>query len=182
MMRFNKMIINIQDAIIEFCIYNSSTNDYVNEKQIESIVKSAFDLIDKNKGACINIEKIYRYNIYAGEEFTDEILPIEIKKKDVLVERAIVLGSFSIDSYSSNVGENNYILRGYDVVYDIDSKKIELLYRIFTTTDDMTTVYRVKTDLYEDFCLIKFITSISSQIIVKLNQNIGVIGLRKEVA
>ena len=174
MMRFNKVINDIKEAMLQFCMEQSVMNGYSAEEEIQAVVKSAFDVFDKNQGTSLPVEPVYRYSMYAGEQFTDEILPAEIKENGELFERAIFLGSFLLDSYSSDTCESNLILRGYDVVYDINSKEIVLLYRIMTTDDDITTVYRVDTDIYEDFDVFEFVIDISAQIIIRLKQSLSI--------
>ena len=77
------------------------------------------------------------------------------------------------DTYTADDNEAATIARGYDVVYDIKSSEIKLLYRIMTTDDNLTTFYRVNTDVYEDFDVYEFIIDISSQIVGKLKQSIS---------
>lgn len=185
MIRFNKISTQIKEAMFKFCMEQSVMNGYSDKAETYAIVKSAFNVIDKIQGTSLPVEPVYRYIMYAGEQFTDEILPADIKENGEIFKRTISLGSFLLDSYSSDTCEGNLIMRGYDVVYDIDSKEIVLLYRIMTTDDDITTVYRVDTDIYEDFDVFEFIIDISAQIIIRLKQSLSIPNISvilKEVA
>ena len=112
--------------------------------------------------------------MYAGEQYTDEIFPESIKENGTIYEKAIHLGTFMIDSYTADTEEARAIARGYDVVYDLESCEIKLLYRVMTTDDSVTTLYRVDTDVYEDFDVYEFVIDISSQIMGKLKQSLSV--------
>jgi hypothetical protein len=43
-----------------------------------------------------------------------------------------------------------------------------------TTDDDITTIYRVDTDLYEDFDVFEFVIDISAQIMIRLKQSLSI--------
>ena len=60
------------------------------------------------------------------------------------------------------------------MVYDLDSQEIKLLYRIMTVDESVTTLYRVDTDLFEDFDVYEFMIDISSQMIGKLKQSLSI--------
>ena len=87
----------------------------------------------------------------------------------MITARGIQLGAFIVDGYSADTTDK-VIMRGYDVVYDPDEKVIKLLYRIMISDEDITTVYRVETELYEDFDVYSFILDVTSQMAGKLRQ------------
>lgn len=173
MMRFTKVNDDIQAALVRFCTEQETLSEYMSENEIEYVVESAFSVMNRIPTTGMRVEPIYRYHLYAGAAFADEIFPYSIKENGVLYNNAIQLGTFLIDSYRASSDETKRIVRGYDVVYDLDSSEIRLLYRIATTDDSMTTLYRVDTDLYEDFNFYEFIIDLSAQMIAKLNCNQG---------
>jgi len=174
MMRFNKIIDGMREALFQFCMEQSAMNGYTSVEEIEALVNSAFDVFNRIPATSFSSAPVYRYQIYAGEELTDEIFPEEIRENGKLFERSIHFGTFMIDGYSACTDETKGIARGYDVVYDFKSGEIKLLYSVMTTDDSVTTIYRVETDVYEDFNLYEFMIDISSQIIGKLNQSVRV--------
>lgn len=173
MMRFTKITEDMQSALMQFCMEQQAMNRYVNEENMENLIESAFAVFNKISDAGLPVVPIYRYHLYAGAHFTDEIFPYSIKENGVLYDKIIHLGTFLIDSYLSDTEETRSIVRGYDVVYDLDTQQIKLLYRIVTTDNSLTTIYRVDTDLYEDFDVNEFMIDISSQIICKLKQSLS---------
>lgn len=174
MMRFTKLTEDMREAMFQFCMEQTEMNGYTGEEEVEALVNSAFDVCDRIPATALPIVPVYRYHMYAGEQFTDEILPESIKENGTIYDRAIQLGTFMIDSYSADTEETKAIIRGYDVVYDLDSEEIKLLYRVMTTDNSVTTLYRVDTDLYEDFDVYEFIIDISAQIIGRLKQSLSV--------
>lgn len=174
MMKFTKLTDNVKEAMLQFCFEQETMNRYANEEEVKNIIESAFAVLNRMPAVSLPVVPIYRYHMYAGEQFTDEILPNSIKENGILYDEAIHLGTFMLDSYSADTEEAKAIIRGYDVVYDLDSKEIKLLYRLMTTDNSVTTLYRVDTDLYEDFDVYEFIIDISAQIIGKLKQSLSV--------
>lgn len=170
MMSFIKITEDIQKAIVQFCIKQQSVNGYTKAEETETLAKSAFLVMNRIPDTRLPVAPIYRYHIYAGAEYTDELFPFSIKENGILYENSIHLGTFMLNSYSA--GTKN-IVRGYDVIYDLDTKKLRLLYRISTADDYVKTIYRVDTDLYEDFDANEFIIDISSQLIGKLKQSLS---------
>lgn len=174
MMRFTKLTDNMKEAMLQFCFEQETMNRYANEEKVENMVESAFAVLNKMPAVSLPVVPIYRYHMYAGEQYTEEILPNSIKENGILYDRAVHLGTFMLDSYSADTEEVKAIIRGYDVIYDIDTEEIKLLYRVMTTDDSVTTLYRVDTDLYEDFDAYEFMIDISAQIIGKLKQSISI--------
>lgn len=103
--------------------------------------------------------------------YADEILPNSIKENGVIIERGINLGTFIIDHYSCDTGEK--IVRGYDVVYDLDKREIALIYRIEVMDKGVRNLYRVETDLFEDFDVWQFMFDITSDISDTLRRKIA---------
>lgn len=171
-MRFNAITKNIQAALIRFCMEQEVMNRYADEEEIKNTLVSAFVGLNKILSASLPVVPIYRYHMYAGEQFTDEILPDSIKENGILYDEVIHLGTFKTDSYYANNEKTKTIVRGYDVIYDIYSEEIKLLYRILTSDEDVTILYRADTDLYEDFEVYEFLFDIISQIKMKLTQNV----------
>lgn len=174
MMRFTKLNDDMRDALLQFCFEQNELNGYTEEGEIETLVESAFEVLKKPDGTSLPVTPIYRYNMYAGEQFTGEILPDDIKENGIICRNAVMLGTFTLDTYTANTEEDRAIVRGYDVYYDIDSEEICLIYRVVTTDDSVTTIYRVDTDVYEDFDVYEFVISISAQLMGKLKQSLSV--------
>lgn len=175
MMRFLKISEDILEALVEFCSEQNCANSYVSEDEIETLVESAIVVMNKIPESKLPVVKLYQYNMFAGVEFTDEILPKNIKEKGLLYDNVIHLGTFMIDSYAANTKEMNAIVTGYDVIYDIKNAEIKLLYKVMITNDSVTTLYRVDTDLYEDFDVYEFIIDLTSQLTVRLRQGLRMI-------
>lgn len=175
MMRFTKVTEDMREAMLQFCMEQSEMNGYTSEDEVMALVDSAFDVFDKASKTALPVVPVYRYHMYAGEQYTDEILPESIRENGVIYDRAVQLGTFMLDSYSADTEEAKAIIRGYDVIYDLDSEEIKLLYRVMTADDSVTTLYRVDTDLYEDFDVYEFMIDISAQIIGKLKQSLSVL-------
>lgn len=173
MMRFTKLTESMREAMFQFCFEQETMNRYANE-EVENIVESAFAVLNRMSAVSLPVVPVYRYHMYAGEQYTDEILPESIRENGVIYDRAVQLGTFMLDSYSADTEESKAIIRGYDVIYDLDSEEIKLLYRVMIADDSVTTLYRVDTDLYEDFDVYEFMIDISAQIIGKLKQSLSV--------
>ena len=175
MMRFTKISEDIFEALVQFCSNQNCASGYVSEDEIESLVESAIVVMNKIPEAKLPVVELYQYNMFAGGEFTDEILPENIKEKGLLYDNVIHLGTFMIDSYATNTKEMNAIVTGYDVIYDIKNTEIKLLYKVMITNDSVTTLYRIDTDLYEDFDVYEFIIDLTSQLTVRLRQGLSMI-------
>lgn len=163
----------IKDALLCFCLEQCSVNGGVAVDEVENLVNKAFEVFEKNPCAHIDPISLYRYHLYAGERYTDEIFPDNIKENGVICERCLHLGTFLAKEYSDNV--NKIITLGYDVVYDLDKEEIKLLYRVVFSDNIIVTVYRVETEYFEDFDVTGFMLDLTSQIAGKLKQNGNVI-------
>ncbi len=169
MMRFEAITDDMREAVFRFCMEQCSMNRTVSVDEIKKLVTTAFDVFNKVPYAGIGTTPFYSYHMYAGEQYTNEILPENIKQDGLITARGIQLGAFIVDGYSADTTDK-VIMRGYDVVYDPDEKVIKLLYRIMISDEDITTVYRVETELYEDFDVYSFILDVTSQMSGKLRQ------------
>ena len=148
----------IKDALFCFCLEQCAASGGVDVCEVENLVNKAFEVFGKNPCAHIDPISLYRYHLYAGERYTDEIFPDNIKENGVICERCLHLGTFLAKEYSDNVSK--IITRGYDVVYDLESED---------------TIYRVETEYFEDFDVTGFMLDLTSQIAAKLKQNGNVI-------
>lgn len=163
----------IKDALLCFCLEQCSVNGGADVCEVENLVNKAFEVFEKNPWAHIDPICLYRYHLYAGERYTDEIFPDNIKENGVICERCLHLGTFLAKEYSDNV--NKIITRGYDVVYDLKSEEMLLLYRVMYSDNSVVTIYRVETEYFEDFDVTGFMLDLTSQIAGKLKQNGNVI-------
>ncbi len=163
----------IKDALLCFCLEQCSVNGGVDVCEVENLVNKAFEVFEKNPCAHIDPISLYRYHLYAGERYTEEIFPDSIKENGIICERCLHLGTFLAKEYSDNV--NKIITRGYDVVYDLESEEMLLLYRVMYSDNSVVTIYRVETEYFEDFDVTGFMLDLTSQIAGKLKQNGNVI-------
>lgn len=169
MMRFEAITDDMREAVFSFCMEQCSVNSSVSVDEIKKLVTTAFDVFNKVPYAGIGTTSFYSYHMCAGEQYTNEIFPENIKQNGVITERGVLLGTFIVDGYSADTTDK-VIMRGYDVVYDPDERTVKLLYRIMISDEDITTVYRVETELYEDFDVYSFILDVTSQMSGKLRQ------------
>lgn len=163
----------IKDALLCFCLEQCSVNGGVSVCEVEKLVNKAFELFGKNPSGMIDPISLYRYHLYAGEQYTDEILPNDIKENGVICERCLHLGTFLANEYSNN--NDKIITRGYDVVYDLDREELLLLYRVVYSDNNVVTIYRVETEWFEDFDVTGFMLDLTVQLAAKLKQNGNII-------
>ncbi len=163
----------IKDALLCFCLEQCSASGGVFVDEVEKLVNKAFELFGKTPCAHIDPVSLYRYHLYAGERYTDEILPQNIKENGVICKRGLHLGTFLANEYSNNT--DKIITRGYDVVYDLDRDEMVLLYRVVFSDNEVVTIYRVETEWIEDFDVTEFMLDLTSQISAKLKQNGNII-------
>lgn len=163
----------IKDALLCFCLEQCSVNGGVDVCEVENLVNKAFEVFEKNPCAHIDPISLYRYHLYAGERYTDEIFSDSIKENGIICERCLHLGTFLANEYSNNT--DKIITRGYDVVYDLDREEMLLLYRVVYSDNDVVTIYRVETEWFEDFDVTEFMLDLTVQIAAKLKQNGNII-------
>ncbi len=162
----------IKDALLCFCLEQCSASGSVIVGEVENLVGKAFEVFGKTPSAHIDPIILYRYHLYAGEKYTEEIFPAEIRDNGVLCERCLHLGTFLANEYSNT---EKIITCGYDVVYDLDREDIVLLYRVVYTDNSVVTIYRVETEWIEDFDVTAFMLDLTAQITAKLKQNGNII-------
>lgn len=163
----------IKDALLCFCLEQCSTYGGVAVDEVENLVNKAFEVFGKTPSGMIDPITLYRYHLYAGERYTDEIFPDDIKENGVICKRCLHLGTFLANEYSDNT--DKIITRGYDLVYDLDREEIVLLYRVVYSDNSVVTIYRVETDYFEDFDVTGFMLDITAQIAAKLKSNSNII-------
>lgn len=163
----------IKEALLDFCMEQCTVNGGVSADEAENLVNKAFEVFGKNSCAHIDPISMYRYHLYAGEEYTDEIFPDNIKENGVICECCLHLGTFTANEYSNNT--DKIITRGYDLVYDLDCEEMLLLYKVVYSDNDVVTVYRVETEWFEDFDVTAFMLDLTVQIAAKLKQNSNLI-------
>lgn len=172
MLRFSKIAEDIQAALTQFCVLQN--DGYIGDEEIENIVESAFTVFGRFSDTSLPAAPVFRYHMYAGEQYTDEIFPETVKDNGILYDSCIHLGTFSLDSYGDTADKTKTVVRGYDVFYDMESGMVKLVYRIMTENNSMTSLYRVDTYYYEDFDVYEFIIDISAQIINKLKLSLSI--------
>lgn len=163
----------IKDALLCFCLEQCSANGGASVCEVENLVNKAFEVFAKNPSGMIDSISLYRYHLYAGEKYTEEIFPDNIKENGVICERCLHLGTFLANEYSNNT--DKIISRGYDLVYDLDIEQMLLIYRVVYSDNDVVTIYRVETEWFEDFDVTEFMLDLTAQITAKLNQNGNII-------
>lgn len=174
MMRYATISKDMKEAMFRFCMEQGTANGRTSAEEVKKLVDTAFEIFNKIPYSGIIAVPIYRYTINAGEKFTDEIFPVEVKNNGIICERCVILGTIMLDSYSAENDNGKNIIRGYDVVYDPDSKTVKLYYRLMVSDDSVITLYRVETDVYEDFDVYEFMLEVTSQISGKLRQSLFV--------
>ena len=159
MIRYANISANLKEAMLKFCMEQSAC---VGFEEVKRLVDSAFTTFNRIPKKWFKVTPVYSYLLYVRGNYADEILPNSIKENGVIIERGINLGTFIIDHYSCDTGEK--IVRGYDVVYDLDKREIALIYRIEVMDKGVRNLYRVETDLFENFDVWQFMFDITSDI------------------
>ena len=91
----------------------------------------------------------------------------------MLFPAAVHLATLGCGEYISDGGIQKLVTRGYDVVYDLVTEEIRLLYRIVNNDEAVTSVYRVEVDSLENFDVQEFIIEVTAQMLNKLRHNEG---------
>lgn len=159
MIRYANISANLKEAMLKFCMEQSAC---VGFEEVKRLVDSAFTTFNRIPKKWFKVTPVYSYLLYVRGNYADEILPNSIKENGVIIERGINLGTFIIDRYSCDTGEK--IVRGYNVVYDLDKREIVLIYRIEVMDKGVRNLYRVETDLFENFDVWQFMFDITSDI------------------
>lgn len=160
MIRYANISADLKEAMLKFCMEQSAC---VGFEEVKRLVDSAFTTFNRIPEKWFKVTPVFSYLLYMRGNYADEILPNSIKENGVIIERGINLGTFIIDHYSCDTGEK--IVRGYDVVYDLDKREIALIYRIEVMDKGVRNLYRVETDLFEDFDVWQFMFDITSDVV-----------------
>ena len=153
------------EAIFNF-ILEQNDDCTVADYNIDSMLDTAVSELGNIRGGVLPVTTIHRYNISVKGDDTDFLFPREIEEKGVLYKNMVHLGTFGTDEYESS--DDKVITGGYDVIYDLDSCSVKVLYRVEISDDDVTTVYRVETDCMPGLYAGKFIVSFAVQLSEKL--------------
>ena len=151
-MRFIKITNSLKEALFDF-IMEQSGGDF-DEIDISSMVETAFEELGKVRGGILPVTSIDRITVNG-----------DTVENPVMFKNAIHLAAIDPDEY----GDNDTVRFGYDVVYDLDSWEIKLLYRVTVSHDDTTLICRTETDCIEDFYAPEFIISLTVQLSEKLH-------------
>ncbi|MBO6229106.1 MAG: hypothetical protein J6O50_00935 [Ruminiclostridium sp.] len=170
----------IYDALVEFCVQQS--NGRVGIERINAVVADGLRMIMKCPSPRFYSEKVLSYTVIIDGKKMDELLYNDMHDNSVICPEGIWLGSFLIDDDSYIERGDTILFTGYDIIYDPAADEIVLLYIVAADTDgdsDITTVYRVRTDMFEDFSLEGFVYGLAAQICTRLikaheNKNKGV--------
>ena len=157
-MRFTLMNDAMQAAMVQFCTEQDFLSEYLPEDEIESLVEAAFNVMNRIPNSGLN---------------ETEIFPDYIKDNGLLCPAAVHLATINCDEYISDSGIQKLVTRGYDVIYDLVTEEIRLLYRIVNNDAAVTSVYRVEVDSLDDFNAREFIIEVTAQMLNKLRHNQG---------
>ena len=164
-MRFITITNSMIEAIFDF-ILEQNDDCTVADYNIDSMLDTAFSELGNIRSGVLPVTSIHRYNIAVKGDDTDYLFPHEIEENGVLYKNMVQLVTFGTDEYESS--DDKVITGGYDVIYDLDSCSVKVLYRVEISDDDVTTVYRVETDCMPGLYAGEFIVSLAVQLSEKL--------------
>lgn len=167
MMKFITIKTQMIEAIYEFCMEQMEGCEYT-DTEVKALIDTAFGELVKIKSSGLPVSEIKRYDLFVSGGYSSEILPPFEDASGVICREMVHLASFTLDEYGSTDCPYKRIERGYDVIYDVRSGEVKLLYKVDISDNDVTSVYRVETDLYENFCTADFIIKLSIQLAGKL--------------
>ena len=168
-MRFRMMTDVLKTKLTDFCIAYEPAG-YLSNEEIGYFMEGAFEVLNRIPEADMKEYAVYSYHFCTYEEYMDEIYPEHIRETGLLTNRAVHLASVPQSRYYTDDGI--MIECGYDVIYDMKSDRIMLMYYIITANRDFTTIYRTETDTFDGFCASEFIIELSVQIAAKLKRNL----------
>ncbi|MBR1831012.1 MAG: hypothetical protein IJ784_01095 [Ruminiclostridium sp.] len=155
-------MVDVYDALVEFCVQQS--NGAVPIEKINEVVCSAFSVFSKFPRKHMASREIMNYAILDEGRNVDDILYDEARENAVICDNGVILGTFMIKDGSYIKSKAISLICGYDVVYDTDNDEIMLVYVVHALAADGTmTMYRVPTDVMEDFDLCGFVVSVVTQ-------------------
>ena len=142
-MRFITITDSMIEAIFEF-VMEQNVDNSVQDFNIDCMVTTAFEELGKVHGV-LPVTSIHRYNFNVRGGDSDYLFPAEIEEDT-----------------------DKLITSSYDVIYDLDSCSIKVLYRVEVSDDEITSVYRVETEKFEELYASEFIVSLAVQLSEKL--------------
>ena len=166
-MRFITITDSMIEAIFEFVMEQNADCTY-QDYNIDFMLTTAFGLLEKIRGGVLPVTAIHRYNFNIKGEGSNYIFPNDMEDSGVLYKNMIHLGTFNTEYYDSDDDMDKNISSGYDVIYDLDSCSVKVLYRVEVSDNDITTVYRVETDRLEELYAGEFIVSLAILLAEKL--------------
>ncbi len=151
---------DIHDALVEFCIMQD--HGRIPAVKINAIVDSALSVVPRLSYTHLSCDNVMSYAVYRGYDPIDDLFYDEAYDNSVICKNGVILGTFQINDSSYIKTKTVSMSCGYDVIYDADEDEILLAYRVAVSAADGTfTVYRVKTETFEDFDYIGFIASLA---------------------
>jgi hypothetical protein len=151
---------DIRDALVEFCIMQD--HGRIPAGQVNAAVNWALSVVPRLSCTRLNCDKVMSYAVYRGYDPIDDLLYDEAYDNSVICKNGVILGTFKIIDSSYIKTKTVTMSCGYDVIYNADEDEILLAYRVAVSAADGTfTVYRVKTETFEDFDCNGFIASLA---------------------
>ena len=111
---------------------------YLSNEEIGYFMEGAFEVLNRIPEADMKEYAVYSYHFCTYEEYMDEIYPEHIRETGLLTNRAVHLASVPQSRYYTDDGI--MIECGYDVIYDMNSDRIMLMYYIITANRAFTTI------------------------------------------
>lgn len=173
-MKFKNVSDGMKNALFDFCMKQTCFKRYATYEEIEEMVYGAFYEMEGIPSTYFTVSPVYRYSMKANENLKEELLPCKASENSIMYQRAITLGTFMMDGFVSDCDDEVIATRGYEVIYDLDSREIKLLYYVTTRNDEITSMYRVEADMFEGFDEFIFIPELKYQMIEQLKQSLYV--------
>ena len=170
MMRFSKINEEMQAAMVQFCIEQEIMSPYDEDDEIEKLVESAFSVMNRVPNSVLHETPIYRYHFF-GDKAEKEIFPDTVKENGLLISAAIHLATIHTEEYISDGGIQKLVTSSCDVVFDMETEEIRLLYRIVNSDEAVTSVYRTEIETLDIFDAREFIIEVTAQLLNKLYHN-----------
>jgi hypothetical protein len=176
MMRFITITNKLIEAVLEFCMTQCEFCCDYTESEVKAMLDMASSELKKIRNGVLPVAALNRYDLFVSGGYSDEILPPDEEANGILYREMVHLASFDIDEYGSSDCPYKCITRGYDIVYDMLSGRVLPVYKITISDNDVTSVYRVESELFEGFCSAEFIISLSLQLADKLKNGAAYLG------
>ena len=172
MIKFSVVASEIKAGVIRFCMEQKPFCNAAERAEITSFADSAFAVLDKYPDVYVSVTEVFRFFIYAGEEYTNEILPFSTYTKGILYKNSIVIGSVNTNQYYDDSVYSKGVICGYDIVYDLDTHTVKPIYRILVSDESVESIYRVNADIYEDFNPYEFIINVTSYLMSAFRESL----------